>query len=276
MVGGVIRPRALALDLDGTLLGPDDAVSPRNRAAVHAAVAAGWHVILATARWYQLAERTARELDLVDPVIACSGAEVRRLLDGADLLDVRLPSSFVEQLYPVCDAADGMVFAYQDRDVVLRSPVAPGQAAPEMRHVTSLVGTTEPNPRGVLVFGAELTERVIADFQGEWRDEVRFLNSMTGRGHGILTLTHARADKGLALAVACADIGIEVADVVAFGDSETDVEMFRVAGASVAMGQAAPSVRAAATWTTTGHDDDGVGRAVELLLRDEPPGHREL
>ena len=38
--------------------------------------------MLATARWYQLAARTAHELGLVDPVVACSGAEVRRLTDG--------------------------------------------------------------------------------------------------------------------------------------------------------------------------------------------------
>ena len=67
--------------------------------AVGAAVDAGWSVVLATARWYQLAERTARSLGLVDPVIACSGAEVRRLRDGVDLLDVRLPAAFTAELY---------------------------------------------------------------------------------------------------------------------------------------------------------------------------------
>src|SRR4051794_34666018 len=154
--------RALALDLDGTLLGPDDRVSPRNRAAVEAAAAAGWHVILATARWYQLAERTAQELGLVDPVIACSGAEVRRLSDGADLLDVRLPAPFVDELYTLCDAADGLVMAYQEHDVVVRSPASRGPTAPEMRHVTSLVVAADSTPRGVLVFGTELAARVVA------------------------------------------------------------------------------------------------------------------
>src|SRR3954466_4994120 len=113
--------RGLALDLDGTLLRPDDTIGDRGRAAVAAAVEAGWPVILATARWYQLAERTAHELGLVDPVIACSGAEVRRLRDGADLFDVRLPAAFATALYGLCDQADGMAFVYQDRDVVLRN-----------------------------------------------------------------------------------------------------------------------------------------------------------
>jgi hydroxymethylpyrimidine pyrophosphatase-like HAD family hydrolase len=256
--------RGLALDLDGTLLRPDDSISDRDRQAVAAAVDAGWSVVLATARWYQLAERTARSLGLVDPVIACSGAEVRRLHDGVDLLDVRLPAAFTAELYAVCDAHDGVVMVYEDRDVAVRSATATPRL-PEMRRIDSLAGA-EPTPRGVLVFGDEQSGLVLDALQARWTDDVRFLVSMTGRGVGVLTITGQGADKGRALAVACADIGIDPAGVIAFGDSETDVEMFRVAGASVAMGQAASVVQSAATWVTTANTDDGVGRAIEQLL----------
>jgi Cof subfamily protein (haloacid dehalogenase superfamily) len=259
--------RAVALDLDGTLLGPDDAVSPRNRAAVDAAAAAGWHVILATARWYQLAERTAHDLGLVDPVIACSGAEVRRLRDGADLFDVRLPAAFASVLYTLCDRDRGMAFVYQDNDVVVSTELSPGLAAmPEVRRVETLAEGAALTPRCVLLFGDELNALVLETLLPAWRDEVRFLTSMTSRGHSILTLTSTAADKGLALQVACADLHIPVSEVVAFGDSETDIEMFKVAGASVAMGQASEVVRHAATWVTESHGDDGVGRAIEGLL----------
>jgi hypothetical protein len=54
--------------------------------------------------------------------------------------------------------------------------------------------------------------------------------------------------------------------VVAFGDSENDLEMFKVAGASVAMGQADERVKAAATKVTSRHDEDGVARAIDELL----------
>lgn len=265
--------RALALDLDGTLLGPDDTISARNRAAVEAAAAAGWHVILATARWYQLAERTARDLGLVDPVIACSGAEVRRLRDGADLFDVRLPANFTAALYKLCDAEDGVVFIYQDHDVAIRSDLTPALGAlPEIRQVSSLTNEAEATPRCVLIFGDQLNTRVL-ELGEAWKHDVRFLVSMTGRGHPALTLTSARADKGLALQVACADLGIPPADVIAMGDSETDIEMFRVAGASVAMGQAAALVREAATWVSADHGADGVGRAIEDLLAGRPIDH---
>jgi HAD superfamily hydrolase (TIGR01484 family) len=258
----VVAVRALALDLDGTLLRPDETISDRDGRAVAAAVDAGWSVVLATARWYQLAERTAQALGLTDPVIACSGAEVRR--DGFDLFDVRLPAAFTAELYVLCDEHDDIVMVYEDRDVAVRSVTAT-PALPEMRRIASLAGA-EPTPRCVLVFGGDLTRRVLDELATRWDDEVRFLVSMTGRGSAVLTITGRGADKGRALGIACDDLGIATTDVVAFGDSETDIEMFRVAGASVAMGQAAPPVREAATWVTAANTDDGVGRAIERLL----------
>jgi hydroxymethylpyrimidine pyrophosphatase-like HAD family hydrolase len=153
---------------------------------------------------------------------------------------------------------------YEDSDVAVRSATAT-PSLPEMRRIASLAGA-EPTPRCVLVFGGDLTRRVLDELATRWDDDVRFLVSMTGRGRAVLTITGRGADKGRALRIACDDLGITPADVVAFGDSETDIEMFRVSGASVAMGQAAPPVREAATWVTGANTDDGVGRAIERLL----------
>jgi hydroxymethylpyrimidine pyrophosphatase-like HAD family hydrolase len=265
--------RALALDLDGTLLGPDDTVSARNRAAVRAAADAGWHVILATARWYQLAERTAHDLSLVDPVIACSGAEVRRLRDGSDLLDVRLPRDFAAVVYTLCDQHDGLALVYEDHDVAMRTEIPPPLLTlPEVRRVDTLTADADPTPRAVLIFGDGLSGRVL-DLARTWSDDVRCLVSMTASGLRALTLTSTSADKGLALEVACADIDVPVEAVVAMGDSETDIEMFRVAGASVAMGQALDPVKDAATWVCAAHGDDGVGRSIEDLLAGRPIEH---
>ena len=62
-------------------------------------------------------------------------------------------------------------------------------------------------------------------------------------------------------------MGISTRDVVAFGDAEADIEMFRVAGASVAMGQASDHVKSMATAVTLVNDDDGVAVAVERLVK---------
>ena len=263
--------RALILDLDGTLLSPDGTVSDRNRRAVLDAVAEGWHVVVATARWFRHGERTAEAFGLVDPLIASSGADVRRLRDGATLFDRRLPATFAAELYALCDQVDGMAYIYQDDEVLFRNPEGSARAGlDEVRGVTSLAGA-DPSPRCALVYGEQLTELVMTALQPTWQGQVRFLNSLSGRGSNVLTITSQGADKGLALQVACADLGIDLSQAVAMGDSETDIEMFRVAGASVAMGQATDDVRAAATWVTAANTDDGVARAIEHLLAGSTP-----
>jgi len=260
--------RAFAIDLDGTLLGSDHEVSPANRDAVTAAIDAGFDIIIATARWYQLAQEVASELRLTGPAIACSGAEVRRLADGADLFDVRLPSDFADQLFSLCDGVRCIVWAVLDDTVLFKLDGDPPPGVrPEVRHVPALVGAAGAAPRMVLVQGTAATKRVVDELAAEWSDRVRFVESISSDTKSILTLTSTGADKGAALAVACKELEIHPAQVIAIGDAQNDVEMFRVAGTSFAMGQASDMVKAAATHVTAPNDQDGVAKAIETVLR---------
>ena len=260
--------RAFAIDLDGTLLGSDHEVSPANRAAVAAAVDAGFEIIIATARWYQLAQEVASALHLSGPAIACSGAEVRRLSDGADLFDVRLPVEFADQLYSLCDGIRSILSAVLDDTVLFKLDGDPPTGlTPEIRHAPKLSGTASVPPRMVLVQGTAATKVINEQLAGEWSDRVRFVESISSDTKSILTLTSTGADKGAALAVACKELGIHPSNVVAIGDAQNDVEMFRVAGRSFAMGQASDLVKAAATDVTAPNDRDGVAQAIHAVLQ---------
>jgi hydroxymethylpyrimidine pyrophosphatase-like HAD family hydrolase len=258
--------RALAIDLDGTLLTSEDTLSPRNLAAVGAALEAGIDVIIATARWYHQAERVARPLGLTRAVIACSGAEVRRLADGADLMDTRLPLEFAAELYEILDRQRVIAWVPLDDTVLMKAEGELDLPLPELRHVPSLAGAADAPPRMALVQGTSACRAVLDELEGRWADRVHFMTSITGYGKSLLTLTASGADKGVALRVACQDHGIEPSEVLAIGDSDNDIEMFRVAGRSVAMGQASDEVKAAATAVTGTNDDDGVAQAIERLL----------
>ena len=60
----VIKPRIIAIDMDGTLLGEDGQISARNHAALCAAVDAGIEVVIATGRRHSFAMRVLRPLGL--------------------------------------------------------------------------------------------------------------------------------------------------------------------------------------------------------------------
>jgi Cof subfamily protein (haloacid dehalogenase superfamily) len=264
-----MRYRALALDLDGTLLTSGEEVSERNLLALAAARDAGLQIILASARWYQLAERVARQVEAAPPVVACSGAQVRRLDDGRDLLDVRLPDDFTGALYAICDAERSISTVVLDETVVVKMDRAPDPslAPKEMAFATSLAAEVTQRPRIALIQGSGAVDRAVRELEPIWGGRVHFMMSISSYGKPILTLTATGAHKGKALGVACDDLGIGLEEVVSFGDSGNDVEMFKVTGASVVMGQADEVLKASATFVSAPNDEDGVAVAVERLLQ---------
>jgi Cof subfamily protein (haloacid dehalogenase superfamily) len=260
--------KALAVDLDGTLLHSDERLTPRSIAALKAAEMAGLRVIIATARWYQLAERVAHEIATHEPLIACAGAQVRRPDDDHDILDLRMPAEFAEVLYSVLNRYRCVACIALDREVLIKMEGQPGPSffPEEAIIVPQLAENSRVAPRIALIQGTEANAAVVSELYGPWKDQVRFVESFSSRRKSMLTLTAAGADKGAALARACAEIGISAAEVLAFGDAEADLEMFRVAGGSVAMGQASNEVKSYASAVTLSNDDDGVAIAIERLL----------
>lgn len=57
--------------------------------------------------------------------------------------------------------------------------------------------------------------------------------------------------------------GIALDETMAFGDGQNDVEMLSHVAFGIAMGNAAPEVKAAAGYVTTGVDSEGVSRALK-------------
>jgi Cof subfamily protein (haloacid dehalogenase superfamily) len=68
--------------------------------------------------------------------------------------------------------------------------------------------------------------------------------------------------KGDALARVCARLGIDAAEVIAFGDAENDVSMLAFAGRGVAMANASPALKAVADEVTASNNDDGIADAL--------------
>lgn len=265
-----MKIRALAIDLDGTLLSRGDVVSARNQAAVAAARSGGLEVVIATAGWFQRAEVVARELALGGPVIACSGAQVRRLADRRDLMDVRLPADFARRLYEIVDRQRCIAWITLDEMVLMKieGEVNPALLLPEIRRVPAIGPAADAAPRIALVQGTAVNQAIVGTLAPEWGERVRFITSLSGHAKSILTLTAVGADKGVALEVACRDLGLDPREVVAIGDADNDMEMFRVAGGSFAMGQASETVKQAARAVTGTNEEDGVAQAIERLLRE--------
>ena len=80
-----------------------------------------------------------------------------------------------------------------------------------------------------------------------------------------LEVIPASVNKGVGLRAACAALGLTLEQAVAFGDSENDIEMLRVAGMGFAMGNADDAVKAAADRVTLSNNENGIAAALESL-----------
>lgn len=262
-----MKYKALAIDLDGTLLVGEE-VPEDNVTALRAARDAGLAIIIATARWKQMAQRVEAKIGIQGPAITCSGAQVYDPALGRDIFDERLPEDFTRDLYAICDAERCVATITVEDRVLLKLDGQPDPAAmpPEMRWVPKLDGADPSLPRVANIQGSHVYQRIREELKPRYQDRVHFFDSIGPSGKVIYTLTSAKASKGKALETACAHLGLSPDEVVTFGDAENDIEMFRISGASVAMGQADERTKAAATAVTARNDEAGVARAVEKLL----------
>jgi hydroxymethylpyrimidine pyrophosphatase-like HAD family hydrolase len=73
-------------------------------------------------------------------------------------------------------------------------------------------------------------------------------------------------DKAVALGWLATHLGLDRADVWAFGDGINDVDMLRWAGRGIAMANADEAVLAVADEVTMSNDDDGVAVVLERLV----------
>ena len=77
--------------------------------------------------------------------------------------------------------------------------------------------------------------------------------------------------KATGLSAALAQLALKAEDVAGVGDAENDHAFLQLCGASVAVANALPSVKALADWTTAGARGDGVAEMIERILAAEPP-----
>lgn len=271
------RPRLVALDIDGTLLKwvegagtTHEEVPETTYAAVHRAVDAGAHVVLA------------------------SGRSPHGMIPIADRLG--LPGEGAGRLWVV--ASNGaVVFRYPPLEVVHEETfdASPAVAAVLERHPNALVAVEERGvgyrvsghfPHGELsgdmivtdvedLVAGPVSRVIIRDPEATADDFVKLAEELGLHGTDYvvgwtawLDLAPMGVSKASGLAMAAAELGVEPADVLAIGDGRNDIEMLQWAGRGVAMGQAVEEVRSAADDVTASVHEDGVVRELDRWFGD--------
>ncbi len=268
--------RAIATDLDGTLLRSDQTVSARTREAIDAAEDAGVLFIVATGRPPRWIQPVIDQIGDRGLVVCANGASVfdpasGRLIARTDLSEEVAESIIddVERAYPaaVIGVEQGTSFSAdtsieQSNFGLLASWKLQGMQVGPIRSFL-----TEPVTKLIIRLPDDTPPGVAADMQVLVGDRALVTHSTT---ESFLELSHPSVHKASAVERLLADAGVAPGHTVAFGDMPNDLELIRWAGWGVAVANAHPVLREAADEVTASNDDDGVALVIERLL--EPGG----
>jgi hydroxymethylpyrimidine pyrophosphatase-like HAD family hydrolase len=123
-------------------------------------------------------------------------------------------------------------------------------------------------------FGTTGHEKVIIALRREMRDTVMMLVDDTVRvelNKESMMLMPANVSKGAGLTWVFDAMGIDPHSVMAIGDGENDVSMFRVVGLAVAVRNAVPSLIQAADYVTRADSSAGVSEALSRFFGPQKP-----
>ncbi|BBY56030.1 Cof-type HAD-IIB family hydrolase [Mycobacterium koreense] len=264
-------PALIASDVDGTLLADDDTISPRTRAAIHAAVDGGAHFILATGRPPRWVAPVVDQLGFAPTAVCANGAVIydpatdrvlsahtlstetltelaalaTRVIPGAGLAVERLGARAHDAATPQFVSAPGYEHAWLNPDHTEVS-LADLLSAPAIKLLIRKTGARS------------------ADMAARLAEHPQFAGDITfSTDNGLIEVVPPGISKATGIAEVIGPLGLLAGDVLAFGDMPNDIPMLRRAGHGVAMGNAHPQAVAAADEVTTANNDDGLARVLE-------------
>lgn len=264
----VARIRLVALDLDGTLLHAGNRIADEDARAVREAVAAGVHVILSTSRWFTLALTTADALGIPDPLICHNGALVKTR-DGEELLHHRIDGATAQAIVREAAAA-GVDPVVTVDDVTYwgtsRTDVDSSRFPAGMVVERDIVGRVRNGCTAFLFFGERGVRAMLERLDGRYAGELNLAWGYSETYPPYLNIVRREANKGAALLAVCRRLDVDPKDALAMGDAAPDIEMLRVVGWPVAMGNAPEEVRRAARAVAPSNREAGVAWAIRELV----------
>ncbi|MFP4199989.1 MAG: HAD family hydrolase [Bacillota bacterium] len=254
----------IALDLDDTLLGPDRAVGYNARRAVQLVQGCEKVAILATGRPYASAKKFARELNLLGPVVANSGAVIRDPAGGV-LRDLYLDPELVTRVLSEISARELVAYVYHGEHTVATADHRDTERYSRVLRIDIPV-VPNPEPEGVHAISVRVPPEIGARLERELREEFADIARVLRTLDTLIEILPRGAGKGAALRYLSCSLGLPLEELVAVGDSAGDMDMLEVAGRGVLVANAPRHLRGRADHVTREPYDEGVLRVVCDLL----------
>lgn len=259
----------IAIDMDGTLLTPENKVTDKVKDALHQARQAGIKIVLCTGRPFPGVINYLKELDLEqegDYVITYNGALAQKTDTGEIVAHHTMNHQDFLRLASAAEEA-GIHFHAINNDGVF----TPNKDISEYSAYESWVNHVPLRYRSVdemdshtsyskmmMIDNEEILEAGIKKLPTELWEEYTVLRSEPF----FLEFLNKEASKGTALKDLGELLGFKRERLMAIGDSGNDIDLIAYAGLGVAMGNAVDAVKDVADAFTSTNSEDGVAEAI--------------
>lgn len=270
----------LFLDLDGTLVGKEDIVSPRTLSALTAAQERGCTIVICTARDRYSVQKVAAQWSGHGLAILSNGAIIAEWDTGHVLQKIALSSTLVQQatriahdftLSPLCFGVhaetDGGERAYTDS----LFPQHETYWARNSYRITTLVDMKTSTTLEPVSMGAYTSRENALQLADAWRSELGsqvavFASPDPKYDCWCAYLNLGAVDKAHAVKQVSGMLEVPQEKTMAIGDHVNDLAMLRWAGFGVCMGDGPEEAKACADYITGSLSEDGVAQAIERFV----------
>lgn len=260
--------KLIASDMDDTLLNSRVEISPRNAAAIKAAIASGKIFIIATGRMYPSAQPYAAELGLDVPLVTFNGALVKGSKSGQVFYEHKMTLSTAQAVMDHCRTHNYYVQVYIGEQILIKEETSFSKMYSCIsRMPMTVVGedlyTLKEAPYKLLVMSEP------GKFEPMWQEfaqEFAGRLDVTSSKENFLELMEPGVNKWSAVKAVAESYGIRPEEIMCIGDSNNDISMLANAGLGVAVANAKDNVKDHAKLITASNDNDGVALAIEMVL----------
>lgn len=257
-------------DMDGTLLENDNKLSEENISAINKAMDKGIVFAIATGRSFAGVKKHLKTLDIVGKegyVICQNGGAIYRTADLSLYKKYNFPSTDIANIYEYTKQFNGIEYFFYDEMSLIVEKITD-----DVTNYCNIMNIEPICTSTPLDYKDGFTKIVI---HGEHEDLLKVREELRSSdtsnldcffsNERYLEFVQKGVNKGLSMEFVAKELGFEISEVVAVGDSENDISMIAKAGLGAAMANSMDIVKDSAD-VVLENDNKNHGVA-ELILK---------
>lgn len=264
----------LVLDIDGTIVDKNGAISVEDRNALAEVCDLGLPISLSTGRVPQACLRIISQLSLDSYHVFADGALVSNPNSGREIYVRPIDKMIVKQVVEFAQLNGINLGLYSANHYFVGRETWASDIRRDFYHtLPNIVDISKLWQKGRIIKGA-LTVRSpeerakIELLRLQFKDSLSFSWTKTPAYPEIdfINVLTRDVSKGKALEALASFLGISLAEVMAVGDGTNDISLLSSAGLAIAMGDASDELRAVADYVTLDVDHNGLAAAINKFL----------